>query len=101
MTTETEDSERGLPRSAPPTCPRCSEPMSSGIVKTAIFEEDRIFIVEDIPAIVCEHCLEQYYDDETVEAMRRLSEAGFPSDEVNRTLLVPVYSLARRLPRAH
>jgi YgiT-type zinc finger domain-containing protein len=83
---------------APPVpCPRCSQPMRPATVKTAIWRDDRVFLVEDIPARVCDSCMEQFYDEETSDALRRLTEEGFSSVEPNREILVPVFSLEGRI----
>jgi YgiT-type zinc finger domain-containing protein len=67
--------------------------MRPAVVKTAIWEGERVFLVEDIPAQVCDSCLEQFYDDETTDALRRLTEDGFPGARAKREILVPVFSL--------
>ena len=46
-------------------CPRCGGDMREETVKTAIWRDERLFVVEDIPAQVCGSCMEQFYDDET------------------------------------
>lgn len=78
-------------------CPRCGTGMRTGKTKTVVWVEDRLFIVEDIPAQVCDSCVEQYYDEETTDAIRRLTEDGFPSAELKREILVPIYSLDKRM----
>ena len=80
--------------SSPPVpCPRCSQEMRSATVKTAVWREDNLFVVEDIPARVCDSCMEQFYDVETTEALRRLTEGGFSYVSAKREILVPIYSL--------
>ena len=71
--------------------------MRSAIVKTVIWAGERLFVVEDIPAQVCDSCIEQYYDESTTDALRRLTEEKFPADEVKREIVVPVYSLTGRI----
>ena len=79
---------------APPVpCPRCSEPTRSATVKTAIWRGERLFVVEDIPARVCDACMEQFYDEDTTEALRRLTEEDFSSLKATREILVPIFSL--------
>ena len=68
-------------------------------LKTAIWQGPRLAIVEDIPAHVCEACLEQFYDDEVSEALRRLSEEGFPAEKASKQIVVPVFSLEGRIVR--
>ncbi len=77
----------------PAPCPRCGQTMRPSRVKTAIWEADRLFVVEDVPAQVCDSCLEQFYDDETTDALRRLTEEGFPACKTKREILVPIFSL--------
>jgi YgiT-type zinc finger domain-containing protein len=86
------------PNIRPVPCPRCGHAMRPAVTKTAIWIEDRVFIVEDVPAQVCDQCVEQYYDDDTTEAIRRLTEEGFPPAEVKREILVPIFSLEKRIP---
>lgn len=81
----------------PVPCPKCDQPMRSGVVKTAIWAMERVFIVEDIPAQVCDSCVEQFYDEQTTDALRRLTEKGFPRAEAQREILVPVFSLSALL----
>jgi YgiT-type zinc finger domain-containing protein len=83
----------------PVTCPKCDRPMRSGVVKTAVWALDRVFIVEDIPAQVCDSCVEQFYDEETTGALRRLTEQGFPLAEARREITVPVFSLSGLLSK--
>jgi YgiT-type zinc finger domain-containing protein len=78
-------------------CPRCDQPMSSATVRTVIWQDDKLFVVEDIPAQVCSSCMEQYYDDSVTDALRRLTEDKFPAAEVKREVLVPFFSLTGRI----
>jgi len=67
------------------------------MVRSAFWRDDQPAIVEDIPAFVCSNCLEQYYDDDVSEALRRLAEEGFPAEAARRQIVVPVFSLESRL----
>ena len=73
--------------------------MHAAKVKTAIWREERVFVVEDIPARICPSCMEQFYDVETTDALRRLTEESFASVEPQREIVVPVYSLEGRIRR--
>lgn len=42
--------------------------------------------------------MEQFYDEETTDILRRLTEEGFASLDPIREVLVPVYSLHGRIP---
>jgi YgiT-type zinc finger domain-containing protein len=66
-------------------------------VRTAIWQGDRVAIVEDIPAQVCGSCLEQFYAADVSEALRRLVEDGFPAEGAQREIAVPVFSLQGRV----
>ena len=81
----------------PAPCPRCGGALAATTVRTTIWQGDRVAIVEDIPAHVCEACLEQFYDDAVSEALRRLSEEGFPAAKADREITVPVFSLTGRI----
>jgi YgiT-type zinc finger domain-containing protein len=74
--------------------------MRAAVVKTAIWREERLFVVEDIPAQVCDACKEQFYDEETAEALRRLTEEGFASLEPRRDILVPIFSIEEKIRRS-
>jgi YgiT-type zinc finger domain-containing protein len=73
--------------------------MRPATVKTAIWREERVFLVEQIPAQVCDSCIEQFYDEETADALRRLTEEGFTSLAPTREVLVPVFSLEGQIRR--
>jgi YgiT-type zinc finger domain-containing protein len=80
-------------------CPRCGHALRPDVVKTAIWRGDRLFVVEDIPAQVCDSCMEQYYDEATTEALRRLTGEDFASATATREVVVPIYSLEGRILR--
>jgi YgiT-type zinc finger domain-containing protein len=80
-------------------CPRCGGDTRDEVVRTAIWLDDRLFVVEDIPARVCGTCMEQFYDDETTEALRRLTAERFASIEPAREQVVPIFSLSGRIVR--
>jgi YgiT-type zinc finger domain-containing protein len=66
-------------------------------VNTAIWQGERMAVVEDIPALVCGGCREQYFDDDVSDALRVLNERGFPESEAKATRVVPVFSLEGRI----
>ena len=74
-------------------CPRCGGPAQLATVKTAIWRGDRLYVIEDIPAQVCNTCMDQFYDEDTSDALRRLTEEDFASVQPKRELMVPIYSL--------
>ncbi len=80
-------------------CPRCGVPMSGIQTKTAIWQGERVAIVEDIPAQVCGNCGELCYDGPVSDALRRLVEDGFPLHAAKGQITVPVFSLEGRIRR--
>lgn len=78
-------------------CPRCESTLASQTVRTAIWQDDKVAIVEDIPAHVCRSCMEQFYDEDVSDALRQLTEDGFPASQANREISVPVFSLKSRI----
>jgi YgiT-type zinc finger domain-containing protein len=66
-------------------------------VRTAIWREDAVAIVEDIPALVCSGCMEQFYGEDVSDALRQLMERGFPESEAVKHVTVPVFSLQNQL----
>ena len=82
--------ETNLP---PMLCPKCQELMRFSLVRTSIWQDDRLFVVEDVPAQFCDSCMEQYYSDKTSETIKQLADEGFPAAKVTREILVPVFSL--------
>ena len=73
--------------------------MVAKTMRTAIWQGDRVAIVEDIPALVCGQCSEQFYDDPVSDALRRLAEDGFPAHAATSEILVPVFSLKDRIQK--
>jgi YgiT-type zinc finger domain-containing protein len=78
-------------------CPRCGAALIASTVRTVFWQQERPFIVEDIPAHVCSGCVEQFYDDDVSDALRSLAESGFPETAARRNITVPVFSLAGRI----
>lgn len=90
--------ESNLP---PPPCPRCRRDMRPAEVKTAIWRGERLFVVEEVPAFVCDTCVEQFYDPGVADMLRRWTQDGFPLADAQREILVPVFSLAGYVPITH
>jgi len=82
-----------LERQAPLTCANCgSVNVSMRHVRSAFWQDDRLVVVEDIPALVCGACAEQFYEDATVVGLDLLRGGGFPAEEARAELYVPVFS---------
>lgn len=85
--------------STPIECPKCSAPMREALVKSTIWIGEHLHIVEDIPAQFCDECMEQFYDEDVTDAVRRLTELGFPAEEAKSQMTVPVFSITGRIKR--
>lgn len=62
-------------------------------VQLALWQEERLVVVEDVPALVCRGCGERFHDDETTMRLDMLRGTGFPPGEAARTISVEVYRL--------
>ena len=71
--------------------------MSIRHVRSAFWQDDRLVVVQDIPALVCGACAEQFYDDATVIGLDLLRGDGFPAEEARTELRVPVFSFGDRV----
>lgn len=75
------------------TCTSCGSPdVQASPSRSAFWHDDRLVVVEDIPAMVCGACGEHFYDDNTVIVLDLLRGAGFPADQARGELRVPVFS---------
>jgi YgiT-type zinc finger domain-containing protein len=86
--------------SLPETFEQCgSTDMRQEQVRSAFWHQERLVVIEDIPALVCGSCREQYYDDLTVMLIDQLRGENFPAEQARSELRVPVFSIKERLPR--
>ena len=81
----------------PGLCPNCRKPLAIIMARTAIWRGEDVALVEDIPALVCASCSDQFYDDDVSDALRKLNENGFPKSEATKTIEVSVFSLKDRV----
>lgn len=92
-------SEMAAAMQAEVTCPQCgSGKVKPAVVRTALWHGDRLVVVEDLPALSCSACHEQFYDDATVTILDLMRGRGFQADDAMRTLTVPVFSFRDFLP---
>jgi YgiT-type zinc finger domain-containing protein len=74
-------------------CPGCGgSDIGMARVRSAFFHGDRLVVIEDIPALVCSGCNEQFYDDRTVVVLDLLRGNGFPVEDAREEIRVPVFS---------
>jgi YgiT-type zinc finger domain-containing protein len=77
-------------------CPVCESTNTRlARVRSAFWHNDRLVVIDDVPALVCNACGEQFYDDAAVLMIDRMRQAGFPSEDAVRELRVPVFSFGR------
>lgn len=62
-------------------------------VRSAFWHDDRLVVVEDIPALLCGSCGEQFFDDAAVVRLDLLRGDGFQAAKARATITVPVFSL--------
>ena len=80
---------------AAPVCDLCrGGRLEETRVQTALWEGERLVVVEEVPALVCNGCGERFYDDETATRLDMLRGTGFPETRAARQISVPVFRLA-------
>ena len=87
------------PKLLPPaTCAACgSAEARLDRIRSAFWHDDRLVVVEDIPAVVCEACREQSLDDRAAVVLDLLRGEGFPVEKARGELRVPVFSFRDRV----
>jgi YgiT-type zinc finger domain-containing protein len=79
-------------------CAHCDSPNIRQMhVRSAFWHDDRLVVVEGVPAIVCGACHEQFYDDHTMVVLDLMRGDGFPAKAAQRELCVPVFTFQDRL----
>ena len=81
------------------TCTNCGgDDVQPAAVKSAFWHDDRLVVVEDIPALRCTACGEQFYDDTTVLVLDLQRGQGFAEDRATSRVSVPVIPFRDHLP---
>jgi YgiT-type zinc finger domain-containing protein len=74
-------------------CPVCESTNTRLVrVRSAFWHNERLVVIEDVPALVCKTCGEQFYDDAAVLMIDRMRNNGFPPEEAVGELRVPVFT---------
>ncbi len=74
-------------------CPVCESTNTRlARVRAAFWHNDRLVVIEGVPALVCKTCGEQFYDDAAVLIIDRMRNKGFPSEDAVGELRVPVFT---------
>ncbi len=66
-------------------------------VRSAFWHDDRLVVVEDIPALRCGACGEQFFADEAVVVLDLLRGDGFQESKARTSISVPVFSYRDQL----
>lgn len=75
------------------TCTSCgADDVHRTEVRSAFWHDDRLVVVEDIPALRCGSCGEQFFDDDAVVVLDLLRGDGFQESRARATIAVPVFS---------
>ena len=75
------------------TCKYCNSDTKEDIVKMSLWEGEQLIVIENVPARVCEGCLEQFYDTNVLLRVDQLRGRAFPVEDAKRIMEVPVFSL--------
>ena len=96
---DSDDLDAATVEQANVVCPNCaSGDIYPTEVRSAFWHLDRLVVIEDIPALVCNGCHEQFYDDSTVTILDLIRGEGFPAEKARREITVPVFSFNDRIP---
>jgi len=74
-------------------CDVCGSPMNEQMVTYTIQLDNKLVVVEHVPAKVCGQCGERLYAPETVE---RLQSTVWEKREPSRVLQTPVFDFAAK-----
>jgi len=74
-------------------CDVCGSPMNEQMVTYTIQLDDKLVVVEHVPATVCDQCGERMYSPETVE---RLQNMVWEQRSPSRMLQTPVFDFAAK-----
>ena len=86
--------------STAPPCTRCGEAnLAPKAISMAFWRTRGLVVVDDVPALVCAGCGEEYIADDTAVALDYLRGAGFDIETANRVITVPVFRFASNCSR--
>ncbi|OBY27112.1 type II toxin-antitoxin system MqsA family antitoxin [Leisingera sp. JC1] len=82
-----------------PLCGRCGQnQLERQHVKTAVWREAELMVVENIPALVCPACGEEFIGSETAAELQRMCQNGESTAGLVSRLIVPVIDFAMLNP---
>jgi len=74
----------------PNQCSACQGELEARLNTFTSWIDDRLVVIENVPALVCKQCGETYYAPEIVERIQKLVWSGV---KPTRTVETPVYDL--------
>lgn len=81
------------------TCTSCGgEDVHRTEIRSAFWHDDRLVVVEDIPALRCDGCGEQFFDDTAVMVLDLMRGNGFQEDKARTTVTAAVFSYRDHVP---
>lgn len=84
--------------SATPSCEVCGGTTHETELNVTLWDGDRLVVVEDVPAAICDQCQEQFYDERSAQQIKALMQRGFPEEDAVREISVPVFRLGEPRP---
>ena len=75
-------------------CYFCRGPVKEARVRIIRERKGKIFVIENVPAQVCQQCGEEFYRGWVLEEMDRLMDSG---EDVQQEITVPVMRFTREL----
>ena len=73
-------------------CPYCGKGTYADIGRLTLAINDRLVLIDDVPALICKGCMEQFFGEEILAKVERLRGDGLEATEPQEILQVPVYS---------
>jgi len=74
-------------------CKYCGYEATEDIIKAALWSNEGLIVIEDIPAWLCEGCLEQFFEEEITQRIQQV--ITYPISKAKRQIRAPVYSLSK------
>jgi len=74
-------------------CKYCGCETNEDIIKAALWTNEGLIVIEDIPARLCEGCGEQFFEEEITQRIQQV--ITYPVSKAKRQIRAPVYSLSQ------
>jgi len=74
-------------------CKYCGCETNKDIIKAALWTNEGLIVIEDIPARLCEGCGEQFFEEEITQRIQQV--ITYPVSKAKRQIQAPVYSLSQ------